>query len=99
PENVDPERREQFYESFSLLDWPDIFLRVTQSALQRIRELQEQTAIANNMIARLQPTGDFGLTIDAFSHCHRTPAELVLRSFGVNEGLVLVVPQDGRIRQ
>jgi hypothetical protein len=55
-----------------------LVLAPTRSALQRIRELQEQTAIPNNVVARLQPAGDLGLAIHTFSHRYRTPAELIL---------------------
>src|SRR4029079_14420667 len=71
----------------------------TRSTLKRIRELQEQTAIANNVIARLQPSGNLSLAIRALCRDHRAPAELVLRSFGINERLVLVITQYRGVRQ
>ena len=46
-----------------------------------------------------QPAGNLCLSIHALSKRHRAPAKLVGRDFDVYEGLILVVAQNGGIRQ
>ena len=51
--------------------------RASESALQRVRKLQEQTAVSDDLIPGLEPAGHLGLPIQAFTQCYRSPAELV----------------------
>src|ERR1700688_1564411 len=62
-------------------------------ALQRIRKLQEQAAIPDDLVARFQPAGNLSLPIQTFSERHRTSAKLIRRHGGVNKRLVFRVAQ------
>ena len=47
------------------------------SVLQRIRELQEQAAVADNFVARRKPLQNLRFAVLALADLHRAPAELV----------------------
>src|SRR5579862_858238 len=68
-------------------------------ALQRVRKLQEQAAVSDDLVARFQPAGDLRLPVQTFSECHRTSAKLVRGCSGVNKRLVLGVAENCGIRK
>src|SRR5277367_5467904 len=68
-------------------------------ALQRVRKLQEQAAISDDLVTRFQPASNLRLTIQTLSECYRASAKLVRRCRGINKRLVLGIAQDGRIRE
>src|SRR5579872_775258 len=63
-------------------------------ALQRIRKLQEQAAIPDDLVASFQPAGNLRLPIHTLPERHRTSAKLVRGNGGVNKRLVLGVAQN-----
>src|SRR5271167_4631428 len=69
------------------------------SALERVRKLQEQAAISNHPIARLQATGNLRLSVETFSERNRSSPELIRRCRRIYKGLILAIAQHGRIRQ
>jgi hypothetical protein len=69
----------------------------TTLALQRVRKLQEQAAIADDVVARIQTGGNLGLPLKAFSQRDRSPAKLVCVDLSVNKRLILAVAQYGRV--
>src|SRR5271167_2936212 len=68
-------------------------------ALQRVRKLQEQAAISDDLVASFQPAGNLRLSIQAFSKGHGASAKLVRRGRGINKRLVLGIAQDSSIRE
>jgi hypothetical protein len=46
-------------------------------ALQRVRKLQEQAAISDDLVTSFQPAGNLRLSVQAFSERHRASAKLV----------------------
>ena len=63
-------------------------------ALQRVRKLQEQAAVSDNPVARLEAAGDLRLSFLAFAESDRTHSELIRRQLGVNERLIFAVAQN-----
>src|ERR1700733_9957029 len=68
-------------------------------ALQRVRKLQEQAAISNDLVARLQSACNLGLSIQALPQRHRASSKLVRRCRDVNKRLVFVIAEDGSVRK
>jgi len=67
--------------------------------LQRVRKLQEQAAISDDLVTRFQPAENFRLSIQAFTERNRASAKLVRRCRGINKRLVLRIAQDRCIRE
>src|SRR5271170_2580332 len=103
-------RLELFGESFScedpilarnLVTFSETLLkdRAIRLALQRVRKLQEQATISDDMVARFQSAGNLRSPIQAFPERHRASAKLVRRCRGINKRLVLAIAKNGCIRK
>src|SRR5262249_47871491 len=68
------------------------------SVLKRVGEVQEQAAVADDSVSGRKPTQDLCLAVLALADGDGAAGELVLAGRDVNERLVFVIAQDGRIR-
>src|SRR5579859_1740327 len=65
-----------------------------------LHELQEQTTLDDNLVARRETGDGFVLIPDAAAQGNPTPRETVIRGCQINEGEIFVVAQDrGRRHQ
>src|ERR1700678_542650 len=67
-------------------------------ALQVVCKLQEQAAISDHSIARLQAAGNLRLSVQAFSESNCPSAKLVRTGRSVDKRLILAIAQNSRIR-
>src|SRR4029077_10214899 len=67
------------------------------SVLNRVRELQKQTAVSHHFLSRGKPLQNLRLPILALPDFDRPPPELTRPVRCIDERLVLVVPQHGRV--
>src|SRR5208337_3960212 len=77
----------------------ELFKNPIRLALQRVRKLQEQAAISDDLVASFQPAGYLGRSVQAFSKGHGASAKLVRGRLRIDKRLVLTVAQDSGIRE
>src|SRR5208282_4856829 len=66
--------------------------------LQRVRKLQEQAAISDDVITGIESRCNLGLSLEAFTQSDGAPSKLIRICLDVHEGLVFTVTQNGGIR-
>src|ERR1019366_4817173 len=68
-------------------------------ALQRVRKLQEQAAISDDLVASFQAAGNLRLSVQAFSERNCASAKLARSCRGIDKRLVLAIAQYSGIRE
>src|ERR1700730_129928 len=85
---VDAARTERHDESFE----------AASSVLKRIGKLKKQAAVANDLLSNRDTLKNLRPSVLALTGLHIPPAKLVRSGRNINERLVIVIAQNGRIR-
>src|ERR1700748_1001172 len=85
---VDAARTERHDESFE----------AASSVLKRIGKLKKQAAVANDLLSNRNALKNLRLPVLVLASLHIAPAKLVRPDGNIDEWLVIVIAQNGRIR-